>query len=188
MITDNVAKMVDVENMVDHGDVILVVGSGDDIRKLKVNSHVMRIASRFFTTLLGPNFSEGQNLSFREPKEISLPDDNPSLMTSICRVLHHKREGVYTIYPSGVLLDMAILVDKYGMHNAFYLHFSLWLANSYGSLGTLLHAAVLVHDEGAVKRITRKLVMDSNENLDNCYIPETGYGFAIRYNRLIRTS
>jgi len=59
-------------SIVDHGDVILVVGRDDKVLKIKIDSHVFRTASKIFAALFGPNFAEGQNLAFDTPRDVPL--------------------------------------------------------------------------------------------------------------------
>lgn len=68
-------------DVVGDGDVYLLAGSGDAVIRLKVNSHILRIASTTFKALLDTTLREEKDLNIREPKEIPLPEDNAPSMT-----------------------------------------------------------------------------------------------------------
>ena len=71
-------------NIVEDGDLILVVGK-DNILKIRVRSLLLRITSKPFNAMFGPNFSEGQGLGNGSPvKEVPLPDDDLLSMKLIC--------------------------------------------------------------------------------------------------------
>ena len=55
------------------GDVIFVV---EDKVKLLVSSTVLSVSSRVFGAMFGPRFSEGQNNTSAEPKEVRIPEDD----------------------------------------------------------------------------------------------------------------
>jgi len=79
---------VTVHNIADRGDVILLVGVPPRA-KIRVFSLILTAASPIFAAMLGPHFREGQGeRSAESPKGIALPDDDPTAMTAMCRLLH----------------------------------------------------------------------------------------------------
>lgn len=94
--------------------------------KLRVHSVILSSASKTFMAMFGPHFSEGQDLSSTSPKEVELPDDDPTSMLHLCNTLHHKAnfEG-----PQDVdgLLALAIHCDKYDCLHAMKFASAIWL-------------------------------------------------------------
>ena len=96
------------------GDILLVLGE----TRLRVSSVILSSASPVFKAMLGPNFLEGQGeRSAQSPKEISLPDDDISAMTQLCRILHHQyrtEDNVLTSHCVEGLFALTVVSDKYG--------------------------------------------------------------------------
>ncbi|KAK5951038.1 hypothetical protein OHC33_007791 [Knufia fluminis] len=103
---------VETTNIVDRGDVILVLGEGDTSLQLKVNSQMLRAGSEVFEAMFGGNFAEGQNLSYDKPKEVNLEDD-PQAMKVICLVLHFKYKQVPDLLDVQEVYNLAVVVDKF---------------------------------------------------------------------------
>jgi hypothetical protein len=167
------APTMEITNIVDKGDVILVVGNGDNIRKLKVDIHMLRAASTTFSAFFGPNFSEGQNLDYEHPKEVELEDDDPAAMEYICNVIHHKADKPRYILSQQlhpILLPVAQIVDKYALYRPLsaYMHIHIMdLLSPTQMLGIiddyvdLLKVASLqvMEDERAYLAVTYAVVM-----------------------------
>ncbi|KAK5938082.1 hypothetical protein PMZ80_009671 [Knufia obscura] len=117
------------------GDVILVVGTADDQLRLRVNSVFLRASSKFFNTLLGGNFAEGQNLSSDKPKEIPLPEDDPETIRWICQVAHLKNGGLPSRLDKEQMCMMVEAIDKYDLRETMAPVMNEWL-NPYKAKGT----------------------------------------------------
>ncbi|KAK5938090.1 hypothetical protein PMZ80_009679 [Knufia obscura] len=159
-------------NVVDRGDVILVVGGDDKILKLRTDSHMRRAASDAFAALFGPDFAEGKHLSYETAKEIPLPDDDPQAMKLICQVIHLKHSLVPDQLESNQLLRVAKLVDKYFLHESMSLAIAKWLhiedgSHRLNSLGNYLEAATLLGQASAFKKATKALVLNIVEPYDS---------------------
>ncbi|GME28314.1 hypothetical protein GTA08_BOTSDO05869 [Neofusicoccum parvum] len=107
MSSSTIPNSVDI---VSNGDVVFVLNDGT---KLRVHSAVLRMSSAPFEAWFGPNFSEGQDLSEKNPKEIALPEDHPAGMIFLCKVLHHKVSATEPLPDLDLLEKFAYLVDKY---------------------------------------------------------------------------
>lgn len=117
MESDNPGKVA--TDIAADGDVIMVVGPTKAI--LRVHSLMLKMASRVFTAMLGPHFSEGQDLAADRPKEISLPEDNVQAMGVICKLLHSRPDltcKVALLKPEEVF-QIAVLADKYDCMQLF---------------------------------------------------------------------
>ncbi|KAK0924316.1 hypothetical protein LTR29_018175 [Friedmanniomyces endolithicus] len=102
-------------NIVDDGDVILVIGAETFLR---VSSFVLVNTSSVFKAMLSPKFREGWHVRSTEyPQEIPLPDDDPNPMLVVCPVLHAQDTNALLQSTTGptpaLVLDLAIVADKY---------------------------------------------------------------------------
>ena len=71
------------------GDLVLVSGPAERQQSVRVSSKILSVASPVFATMFGPRFAEGQN-SGTENWTVSLPDDDPTAIVTICQILHFK--------------------------------------------------------------------------------------------------
>ena len=112
------------------GDLELVVGPQRE--RIRVYIFMLKVASKPFGALLGPNFKEGQASNpTGKTKEINLPEDDPEAMRSICMVLHYLGDKLDSTPPSELLLSIAALADKYDCVGAIRAHAKLWVSNNY---------------------------------------------------------
>lgn len=110
------------------GDVILVVGTGDDTVRLRVSSHILKAASPVFATMFSPNWLEGKNLSHDSPKDVQFPEDDPGAMYLACQVAHLQYiVGAYQPCPSGIC-SLVLLADKYDMVRVVEPYIHSWLS------------------------------------------------------------
>jgi hypothetical protein len=118
-------SMSDVINICPTGDVILVIGPSET--RLRVHSMFLRAASKVFEVMLGPNWKECQNLSQKRPPEVFLAEDCVAAMTIICNVLHHRNNAIPSRVEGGLLLRIALAVDKYDLDVALQHTMALWM-------------------------------------------------------------
>ncbi|CAK1360128.1 hypothetical protein CB0940_06230 [Cercospora beticola] len=95
------------------GDVVLVCGSADKTKRLRVSSKVLSLASPVFKTMLGPDFKEGKRLSKHGSLNLPLPDDDGEDMTIICNILHFRHSKLPRQLDTIKLQDISVLADKY---------------------------------------------------------------------------
>jgi BTB/POZ domain len=88
------------------GDVILVVGAG--MKRLKAYSLVLKSASKVFSAMLGPKFSEGQRLDENESTEIDMPEDDAEAMEIMLNVIHGRNNAVHDGLDASQILRVAI--------------------------------------------------------------------------------
>ncbi|KZL65580.1 btb poz domain-containing protein [Colletotrichum incanum] len=115
------------------GELVLVVGPSKV--EIRVYALILSNASPVFASMLGKaRFGEGvalQDATPSNPVRISLPDDDPAAMETICRVIHGKTldagsPSVLDASPSEVLA-VAMLADKYDCSPAMALAAEHWL-------------------------------------------------------------
>ncbi|EQB57457.1 BTB/POZ domain-containing protein [Colletotrichum gloeosporioides Cg-14] len=158
--------------VVPDGDVILVVGLGDETAELRVDSLILKRASRVFGAMLGPRFKEGQRLLDRnggassEPVKINLPDEDPEIMELILNILHHQNSRVCQMAAADSILEVAVVADKYDLVDALkyasqtMLHYHEPSIEhlTVGDLWRLGLAAGLLNEGKAFEKVTRMLV------------------------------
>ncbi|KAL0264183.1 hypothetical protein SLS55_000129 [Diplodia seriata] len=158
------------------GDIVLLLC---DDTKLRVHSVVLKLASPVFRAMFGPHFSEGQNLSETNPKEVPLPGDPAEPMTLICEILHHQHPS--SSFRSELLEPLVSLVHKYdlvdamGFKVAAFLEHELPAAkeNEFSDLGDqgLLAMAYLLKDKRSFNLISREVVIFYEGSFSDLYDP-----------------
>ncbi|KXT00046.1 hypothetical protein AC578_4869 [Pseudocercospora eumusae] len=109
-----------IETVDPYGDIILVVGTNEGQKKLRVSSERLSNSSPVFKALLGPQYSEGNTIRTSEkPIEVALPDDDADSMRLVC-ILTHRTDipDQDTNVSVERLLAFAIVVDKYHISGA----------------------------------------------------------------------
>ncbi|KAH7348213.1 hypothetical protein BKA66DRAFT_400980, partial [Pyrenochaeta sp. MPI-SDFR-AT-0127] len=109
------------------GDVLLCVGQGENLVKLLVVSSFMSVASPVFEAMFNGRFSEGQDLSSSNPRETLLPDDDPYIMTIVCRMIHMQTSDMPRQLEVDDFAGFAILCDKYDCIDAVRPWSRLWV-------------------------------------------------------------
>lgn len=90
----------------------------------------MTLASRVFDAMLSDaRFKEGAELITRGKVEIELPDDDPVAFSIMAQVIHGRNRSVTRNVTFTMLLNLAILVDKYQMHDALGYISEHWIKN-----------------------------------------------------------
>ncbi|KAF5713594.1 hypothetical protein FMUND_7834 [Fusarium mundagurra] len=118
----------DFQSFAPDGDVVLVINN--DIR-VRVQSTVMKGASRVFATMLGPNFMEGQALAGAntktDPFEIALPEEESSICFGwICRALHCQSSTTLWNPTCAEIVKVWSIIDKYDMKQSMQLSVMFW--------------------------------------------------------------
>jgi hypothetical protein len=107
------------------GDVVLVVGPRNV--RLRVQSLVLRCASKVFGAMFMPHWSEGQGLSKESPPEVLLVEDDADALRTICYVIHHCNDDVPQFLTPKEILQIFIEIDKYDLRVAFKYASVQWL-------------------------------------------------------------
>ena len=117
------------------GDLVLVIGSGDNQRSVRASSKVLSLASPVLAAMFSPHrFSEGAALSSSNPPEIYLPEDDPEAVTTFCHLVHFREYRGKQPAPSfNQLVNMALFCDKYDAGMALNPWSELWLQLQSGS-------------------------------------------------------
>jgi hypothetical protein len=141
-------KLDPVPDISPDGDIVLVVGPRNV--RLRIQSQVLRYASKVFGAMFGPTWSKGQGLSKESPREVRLVEDDADALQIICCVIHHRNNNVpQSLIPKEVL-QIAIEADKYDLNVALKYARVQWLKPrgrpERVDMGYLLAAAFLFGD------------------------------------------
>ncbi|KAF9871376.1 hypothetical protein CkaCkLH20_11023 [Colletotrichum karsti] len=125
-----------------NGDLTLLVGPEPNHHPLRVHSLVLKNASPVFASMLQPPYLESATLftaTPSSPARISLPEDDPLAVETICRVLHNRADAAVYELSAEEVLRVAVAADKYDCAGAMALAAEYWL--SPGKLEGLMNAA-----------------------------------------------
>jgi hypothetical protein len=151
-----------VVEIVSDGDVFLVVGRNK--MKLRVSSLFLKVASRPFSALFGPDWKEGHNMLSQDgPVEVPLPEDDSEALRLICAVIHHRNEMVPQKLAPADVLGVAVTADKYDCVGALKFASRDWLQlreMEARDLMFLTAAAYLFRNAEAFKEITKAIILN----------------------------
>ncbi|EME41293.1 hypothetical protein DOTSEDRAFT_108293, partial [Dothistroma septosporum NZE10] len=134
-------------NIHPEGDVVLTCGSITP-KRLRVSSLVLSMASPVFKVLFEPKFEEGIALASDKSLDITLPEDDPDAMESICNVLHLRNDeaGISTTDHRAMtarqVLEIAVFCDKYNCQTAMAAAATCWLLSCESSRSEDLHMLI----------------------------------------------
>jgi len=169
------------------GDILLVLSTpttiGDgatstpNVVEIQVSSTVLKLASKVFSAMLSDRFLERQQLTKKqiegEVLRIDLPEDDPSSMLWLCRVLHNQHDLRYETRHRATLQELgklAGLAHKYDCSKVFAPLAEYWLLpyiNKHSRVQYTEQAVVLAYMFGsamAFKGLTKTLVLQSNRS------------------------
>lgn len=93
----------------------------------------MALASPVFDAMLAhEKFREGLELKASAKVEIALPDDDPVAFEILAGVIHHRNKSIPKSVSFELLTKLAVLTEKYLMHETLHIVSQVWLDNSSG--------------------------------------------------------
>lgn len=144
------------------GDILLIVGEADNIKRFTVNSAALRMASKVFEAMLSPKYAEGQALATNStsPCEIKLEDDDPKCMGIVLDFIHLRHNSLPQRVDSDDIVSFAALVDKYFLHEALKLGLDQWLIpGEHDDCHKFLQAAIILGHAESVKKTTEMMIL-----------------------------
>ncbi|EXJ86705.1 hypothetical protein A1O3_03658 [Capronia epimyces CBS 606.96] len=117
------AKATEVE-LAPNGDLLIMVGKGDDALDIKVSSIVLNLASGVSLAMLAP------------PKQIVMPNANPKTVLEFCKILHHHTEDLEHC-DAEQILDLVGIADEWMCKKVF----KPWIAQRMTKMNDQLRAA-----------------------------------------------
>lgn len=155
-------------NIDEDGDLILVVG--DNQTRLKIDSYMLKKASKVFKAMFQPNaFAEGQNLSSdATTKEQLLPEDDPQAMKLLCHIIHQNSTEIPDSIDDDLLLSVARHIDKYFLHRVSGFYTDHWFTGKSlyigGSRHKVLIAAIIRRKKEPFKYLTRSILLHQEDS------------------------
>lgn len=95
--------------------------------RIRVSSKHLALASRVFKAMLQPGFQVGDELRANGHATLPLPDDNPTALLHLLRLAHCKIRDVPREVDLELLMELAILVDKYALSEITDMFADLWI-------------------------------------------------------------
>ena len=95
---------------------------------LGVSSKHLTLASPVFKALLRGGFAEARDFQPGGNAEVTLPEDNPAALWLLLHVLHGQPNKVPSRIDLEMLTKIAVLVDKYELHEAAAMVTTLWFS------------------------------------------------------------
>lgn len=141
---------------------MLTVTKADHSLSFKVHASFLREASPVFTSLLSPKFAEGQALMSNPSAlcEINLCDDDPDCMQLVLNVIHGKSKKLPQRVSAHQIVDLALIVDKYFLHEVMELPLDRWLTpTKHDDLYSFLSAAILLNHPASFSETTRLMLL-----------------------------
>ncbi len=148
------------------GDVVLIVGPQG--ARLRIQSQCLRCASKVFSAMLGPTWSEGQGPPKEYPREVRLEEDDADALRIICCVIHHRNNDVPQSLTPKEVLQIAIVADKYDLSVVMKFVRVQWLKPREKlermDIGYLLAAAFLFRDVDMFVAHSLALILNYTES------------------------
>ncbi|TKA51942.1 hypothetical protein B0A55_12773 [Friedmanniomyces simplex] len=153
-------------NILPDGDLVLAVSGSLELRTSTV---VLGNASPVFKAMLGPKFAEGQALQgdyVGIPHTVTLPDNDPEAMQSLCLILQCGAIAPSSSVPAELMVKTTLLADKYDCIDAIKRSAALWAANidaeklDLYTVAALSEAAFLLDDTSLFAKYTKEVVLN----------------------------
>ena len=145
-----------------HGDLELVVGTGEESRTFRVLANVMRLTSPVWRAMLSTeyNFMEASNTT----REITFPEDDVASAFIVLLVGHLRLLEIPTHINGKRLANLCVLCDKYDCITVLRPWLAIWmpsLSENWGKTGPLWDCAMIawvIGDASRLKIATNELV------------------------------
>ncbi|KAL2882972.1 hypothetical protein SGCOL_001662 [Colletotrichum sp. CLE4] len=151
-------------------DAALIVSHNNTRKKFLVSSHILRVASRYFNSLLASKFEEGAKIQSGSKPDITLHDDNPEAMEMILSILHYKYQDKWYTLSARMVSVVAMQCDKYDCAASLRPWVNQWLANfgqvERGDVGYLLVATASLGEAAKFQKMSKAAVLQLPMNFD----------------------
>ncbi|KAK1715529.1 uncharacterized protein BDZ83DRAFT_708337 [Colletotrichum acutatum] len=150
-------------------DVALIVAHNTQ-KKFLVSSHILRVASRSFNSLLVSKLEEGAKTQPDLKPDIILRHDDPEAMEIILSILHYRHQDEWYNLSAKMIAVMAVHLDKYDCSASLRLWVNHWLVNfgqvEHGDVIYLLAATALLGESAKFQKMTRSAILYLPMNFD----------------------
>ncbi|KAA8574626.1 hypothetical protein EYC84_003877 [Monilinia fructicola] len=101
-----------------------------EIHMLVSSKHMVLVSPVFKAMLQWSNFKEGYAAKAHGKVEVPLPDDDPDAMRILVDIVHCHHKDVPRKVKLGLLTHLAVLVDKYQLHDAVQIYSDMWISHA----------------------------------------------------------
>ncbi|APA05386.1 hypothetical protein SS1G_09804 [Sclerotinia sclerotiorum 1980 UF-70] len=101
-----------------------------EIHMLVSSKHMVLVSPVFKAMLQWSNFKDGYAMKAHGKVEVPLPDDDPEAMRILVDIVHCHHKDVPRKVKLGLLTHLAILVDKYRLHEAVQIYSDMWISHA----------------------------------------------------------
>ncbi|KAF7507992.1 hypothetical protein GJ744_009889 [Endocarpon pusillum] len=102
--------------------------------QMRVSSSHLALASSIFKRLLKGGFAESLSLNSTGTAEVRLPEDNPQALQILLNIIHGHVKKVPRAMGIGMLTHIAILIDKYCLHEVTEIFTDMWFKKLKGDI------------------------------------------------------
>lgn len=99
--------------------------------EVKVSSKHLALSSQVFRVMFDGRFQEGIVLEGRQLRRVPLPDDDADAMMILLNIIHGLTRRIPHYMDLSLLTDIAILVDKYALHEVTEVYTCIWFSKLY---------------------------------------------------------
>ena len=162
--------------------------SDDQVIRMQVSSMHLTVVSPVFKAMLSGRFKEGSILRDEGALDVSLPDDDPEVLTILLNIIHGHSRKVPREVDLHTCTKLAILVDYYQLLEVVEVYAHIWLQDiqrlwikhisdsSSGSKTMLqcLRVCWIFRHAVGFEQVTRKIVYEFKGNIserDTCDLP-----------------
>lgn len=101
-----------------------------EIHMLVSSKHMVLVSPVFKAMLQWSNFKESHAHKPHAKVEVPLPDDDPEAMRILVDIVHCHHKDVPRKVKVSLLTHLAILVDKYRLHEAVQIYSDMWISHA----------------------------------------------------------
>ncbi|KAF7863212.1 hypothetical protein EAF04_007294 [Stromatinia cepivora] len=101
-----------------------------EIHMLVSSKHMVLVSPVFKAMLQWSNFKDGYAMKAHGKVEVPLPDDDPEAMRILVDIVHCHHKDVPRKVKLSLLTHLAILVDKYRLHEAVQIYSDMWISHA----------------------------------------------------------
>ena len=171
-LEDSGTLALSAKNLDPDGEVIFKLADGSEVQ---VSSRSLSLASPVFRTMFSSKFAEGCAVTSASACNVPLPEDDPSAVTLLCMILHHRPEVLEVTVGSKLMSDMATLADKYDCASSLALWSRLVLGerirthHEHAFLDGLLFPTIVFDEPEYFQTVTKRMVYTMTHNGHGAY-------------------
>lgn len=143
--------------------------------QMRVSSKHLSLVSPVFARLMKGQFAESLSLRSAGTIEVPLPGDDPLALQIICNIIHGHFRKVPRKVDIGLLTQIAILIDKYALHEIAEMCTDMWFQKLEEEIPQTWNEELMpwlcvswvLRKPKAYRQITRTAMQESQDKLEN---------------------